>query len=146
VVSGADEESFKDARGRNQIRIRPAGLTLVDTRRWTARTVDPGATEFRVVRGLLLATGFSWDSATGEEHGIGLAAYGTDGEKRFQLFDGRQAWIEQVYDGRAYVRALQPDGRAPLRIVDLVAGRSVGERAGPLPWLLLDDASSWWDG
>jgi hypothetical protein len=146
AVTGADEESFTDARDRDQTRIRPAGLSLVDTRNWTARTIDRGATDVRVAGDLLLATGFSWDTASGEEQGIGLTAYGLDGDKRFQLFDGRQAWIEQVYDGRAYVRALQPDGRAPLRVVDLAAGRALGPRARPLPWLLLDPASSWWDG
>jgi hypothetical protein len=146
AVTGADEESFTDARGRDQTRIRPAGLSLVDTRAWSVRTVDRGATEVRVVGDLLLATGFSWDSSTGEEQAIGFAGYGFDGEKRFQLFDGRQAWIEQVYDGRGYVRALESDGRAPLRVVDLVTGRSVGERVRPLPWLLVDHASSWWDG
>jgi hypothetical protein len=138
AVTGADEESFTDARGRDETRIRPAGLSLVDTRAWSARTVDAGATDVSVAGQLLLATGFSWDSATGEEDGIGLAGYGLAGDKRFQLFDGRQAWIEQIYDGRAYVRALQPDGRAPLRVVDLVAGRSVGERRRPQPGLLLE--------
>jgi hypothetical protein len=33
-----------------------------------------------------------------------------------------------------------------LRVVDLVTGRTAGERTRPPMWLLLDAASSWWDG
>jgi len=146
AVAGADEESISDARGHEQTHIRPAGLSLVDTSNWSVRTMDRRATEIRVAGDLLLAIGWSSDSASGEEEAIGLAAYGFDGDKRFHLFDGHQAWVEQVYDGRAYVRSLRPDGQAPLRVVDLAGGRAVGERTRPLPWLLLDPASSWWGG
>jgi hypothetical protein len=65
--------------------------------------------------------------------GVGLTAYGLDRDKRFQLFDGRQVWVEQVYDRRAYVRSVRPDGQAPLRVVDLGAGRTVGTRTERLP-------------
>jgi hypothetical protein len=84
AVAGADEKSFTDARGEHQTRIRPAGLSLADTRNWSVRTIDRGATDVRVAGELLLATGVSTDSASGEEDVIGLAAYGFDGERRFQ--------------------------------------------------------------
>ena len=146
AVAGADEELFTDAHGRDQTRIRPAGLSIVDTRAWTVRTIDRDATDVRLAGGLLLATGSRRNSVTGEEEGVGLTAYEFDGEKRFQLFEGRQAWLEQEHDGRAFVRSPRPDGAAPLHILDLVAGRIVAEQTRPLPWLLVDPASSWWDG
>jgi hypothetical protein len=128
AVTGADEDHE---------RVLPAGLDLVDTRDWSVRTIDDGTTDVRVAGDLLLATG-----------SLGLTAYGFDGDRRFELFGGREAWIEQVYDGRAYVAGgVRPDGRpAPLRVVDLATGRPADERTGRLPWLLLDAASSWWDG
>ena len=147
AVTGADEEWSTDAPGAAHVRVRPAGLGLVDTRDWSVRTIDAGATDLRVAGDLLLATGSSLDSASGESRSIGLAGYGLDGERRFALFGGREAWVEQVHDGRAYVGGgVRPDGRlAPLRIVELATGRAAGERAGRLPWLLLDAASGWWE-
>jgi hypothetical protein len=148
AVTGTDEESFTDARGRDQMRLRAAGLSLVDTRCWSVRTIDRGATAVDLAGELLLATGWSSDSATGESEAIGLTAYGFDGAERFQLFDGHVAWVEQVYDARAYVGVSRPDGRrTTLRVVDLDAGRTAGgERTRHLPWLVLDAASGRWDG
>jgi hypothetical protein len=128
AVTGADAQHD---------RVLPAGLDLVDTRDWSIRTIDDDASDVRVAGDLLLATTES----------TGLIAYGFDGDRRFELFGDRVAWIEQVHDGRAYVAGLQADGRpAPLRVVDLATGRPAGERADRLPWLLLDAASGWWDG
>jgi hypothetical protein len=134
AVSGTDTQ---------QGRYQPAGLLLVDTRTWSARTIDSGATSFRLADDALLATGGSWDEATNRPTGIGLAAYGVDGDKRFQVLDGEHAWIGLVYGGRAYVGIA---GEAePLRIVDLATGQVVGTRVDPLPWLLLGAGAGWWD-
>jgi hypothetical protein len=115
--------------------IRPFGLDLLDTRSWTAKTIDPGATGFVLTGESLLATGSS----------VGLSAYDLNGKKRFQLFDGQSAWVSQVYGGVAYVGIAGADAaRRPLQAVDLTAGRVVGERADPLPWLVLATASGWW--
>jgi hypothetical protein len=147
AVAGTDEESSTDARGRQRTRIRPAGLSLVDTRSWSVRPVDPGATDVHVAGDLLLATGASWDSATGVRRAIGLAAYGLDGGKLFHLLAGKEAWIAGLYGGRAYVGIVRADGRQePLRVVELATGRVTGRRTSPLPWLVLEVASSWWDG
>ena len=127
AISGADQD---------QARSRPAGVDLVDTRSWRLKTIDPSATELTVGGGFLLATGGSTS---------GLSAYGVDGRRRFRLFDGRRAWVDQIYGGRAYVGIFRADGRPePLRVVDLSAGRAIGERAAPLPRLLLEGASGWW--
>jgi hypothetical protein len=114
-------------------RERPAGVMLVDTRTWRARTVDPDATELTVAGNVLLATGRT-----------GLAAYDLDGTRRFDLFGGELVWLAGVADGRAYVGGgSNPDG--PLRIVDLARGAVVGERPQPLPSLVTATAGGWWN-
>jgi hypothetical protein len=129
AVTGTDE---------SQQRIQPAGLSLVDTGDWSMRTIDRGATAVHVAGDLLLATGSS------PEAPIGLVAYRRDGDRRFQLFEGRPAWVERVVEDRAYV--LMWDGRRErLRVVDLATGRARSERTRPLPWLVRDAARSWWD-
>jgi len=148
AVTGTDEDVVEDANGEQQNRIRAAGLSLIDTRSWSFRTIDEGAAEVRVAGDRLLATGSSFDPATGEGKSIGLAVYGLGGRKRFQRFDGREVWVRHVYAGRAYVDLplMKPPWSA-LRVVDLDTGR-VGRagRARRLPWLLLDAASGRWDG
>ena len=125
AASGTDSEQARSA---------PAGLLTLDTQVWNPRTVDRGATSFWVAGELLLATGW--------ETGIGLTAYGFDGVRRLQLFDGKDAWLGQVYGGRAYVGISgEPE---PLRIVELATGRVVGTRQQPLPELLLGAGSGWW--
>jgi hypothetical protein len=125
AVTGSDE---------SEQRLEPAGLSLVDTGDWSMRTIDRGATAVHVAGDLLLATGSD----------IGLVAYGLDGDRRFQRFEGREVWLERVLAGRAYV--LMWDGRRELlRVVDLATGRVRGERPRPLPWLVRDAAWSWWD-
>jgi len=131
AVAGSDTE---------QGRYRAAGLLLVDTRTWSVRAVDRGAMGFEVAGDALLATGWSVDEATKRTVGIGVAAYGMDGEKRFQLLDGQHAWVALVHNGRAYVGI----GGEPLRIVDLSSGLVVGTREQPLPALLLGTGSGWW--
>jgi hypothetical protein len=127
AVTGADEQGP---------RSKPAGLMLVDTRSWRSKTIDESATELAVAGDLLLVTGGRTS---------GLTAYGIDGHRRFRALDGRQAWVEQIYRGRAYVGSFRPNGtQAPFRVVDLATGRTIREQALPLPWLLLDASSGWW--
>ena len=127
----------------DQSRTRPAGLRVADTGGWSVRMIDGVTTGFEVAGDVLLAIGGSWDAEKERTVGIGLAAYGFDGGKRFQLFDGQQAWLAQVYGGRAYVGT---SGQETLRIVDLATGTVVATRQQPLPWLLLGDGAGWWDG
>jgi hypothetical protein len=148
AVTGTDEDVVEDANGEQQNRIRAAGLSLIDTRDWRFRKVDEGAADAQVAGDLLLATGSSFDPATGAGKSIGLAVYGLDGRKRFQRFDGREVWVRHVYAGRAYVDVpLTKPPWATLRVVDLDTGRVArAERGRRLPWLLLDAASGRWDG
>jgi hypothetical protein len=138
AVSGSDDAVTRSS---------PAGLQVLDTRTWTARMIDPGATSFYAAGDLLLATGASWEANKGPQGAIGLAAYALDGSKRYQLFAGENTWLALVYSDVAYVGVIPTDGREePLRVVDLATGRVTGERTAPLPWLVLSDASGWWDG
>ena len=148
AVAGTDEDFVEDARGEQQNRIRAAGLSLIDTRSWSVRTIDDGATDVHVAGDLLLATGSSFDPATGDGESIGLTAYGLDGRRRFALFEGREVWVRHVHGGRAYIDLpLQRPPWSSLRVVDIDAGRAVhAKRSGPLPWLLLETASGRWDG
>ena len=126
AVSGTDGDGAS---------IRPFGLAFVDTRSWTVRAIDTGASGFALAGDVLLAMG----PATG------IAGYAFDGKKQFQLFDGETAWISQAYGGLAYVGIAGPNAaHEPLRVVDVTSGRVVGERADPLPWLLLGTAAGWW--
>jgi hypothetical protein len=115
-----------------QMSSSPAGLAIVDVRNWTIRTLDRGADSVAVSDGLLLATGRSWTSTEQRTNGMGLAAYGSDTKLRFHLFAGGSAWVQQTWNGRAYVGV---DGK--IAVVELATGRVVEQRAGDAPLLLL---------
>jgi hypothetical protein len=141
AVTGSDEEP-SDQSGRDAgARERPAGLSLVDTRTWTVRTIDRGASEVSVAGGLLLATGFE-----PSRDAIGLTAYELDGTRRFQRFAGRQAWVGQVHDARAYVDVFGPGAAMQSHhVVDLATGRATSAPGATPPRLLLGSAASWWE-
>ena len=86
AVTGADERLTEP-------RLRPAGLRMVDTRDWTYRVIDEGASDVRIAGRLLLATGAQLDG----EDTIGLVAYGLDGDRRFGLFADGQPWCTRSW-------------------------------------------------
>jgi hypothetical protein len=113
---------------------RPAGVQIVDTKRWTVRTLDPGGSTVVVADGTLLVTGGSFrttDRAT-TWTGMGLVAYGADGARRFQLFARQRAYVSCVSGGRGYVSV----GDAAASIVDLASGQLVGSAPRSLPYLI----------
>ena len=60
AVTGSDAHSVvgaKDGQSFEHVWWTPAGLTLVDTKDWSSRLIDPNATSVEVANGLLLATG-----------------------------------------------------------------------------------------
>jgi hypothetical protein len=131
AVTGATERAVVIG-NTEEMSSSPAGLMLVDTRNWTIRTIDRGADSITVSDGLLLATGRSWSSTEQRTTGMGLAAYGSDMQPRFRLFPGEPTWIQQAWNGRAYV--LRNDKTT---VVDLATGRVVEQRDAPAPYLLL---------
>jgi hypothetical protein len=62
----------------------PAGLTLIDTRRWNATTIDRRAREIAVVGDTLLA--YSFADSGGRPVGSGLTGYSLGGRRRFHRF------------------------------------------------------------
>jgi hypothetical protein len=142
AVSGTDYSTWKDRESRLQMRSTPAGLTLVDTRNWMVRRIDPHAAGASLAEGLLLATGSTCESEGGRCTGIGVAAYELDGGLRYRLFAGKSVWVwtSPILRGRAYVGGLG-EGE-PMRLLELATGRLIGERRQPLPWLLVGDASA----
>jgi hypothetical protein len=136
AVTGADYATWRDTESRYQTRVSPAGLTIVDTNTWRIRTVDRDASSVRYADGVLLATGGTSDSSTRTSTSMGLAAYTTDGARRFRLFDGEAVVVWRAFRGRAYV--WKEDER--FRIVDLASGRVVDTRRDAPPWLLVEDS------
>jgi DNA-binding beta-propeller fold protein YncE len=118
----------------------PAGLVRIDTKAWSARTLNPDATSVELAGNLLLASGMRPDAA-GKAVGIGLAAYGLDGSNRFQVLDGQPTWLALAYGGRAYVGV---SGEDPLTMIDLASGAVAGHRTRSLPTLLLGRGAGWW--
>jgi hypothetical protein len=125
AVSGVDYAAIPEG----GMRMTPAGLRLIDTRSWTARTVDPGAENVWPAGELLLATGTAWDRGV-RTRTIGLAAYGLDGKLRFRLYPDRNAWVWHSDDRRAYVSI----GGNTWAVIDLASGKVVGRRSTmPVP-------------
>jgi hypothetical protein len=151
AVTGSDDHTFHNAEGALSMRTVPAGLSLIDTRSWTIRRIDEAVSHVRQVGSLLLATGYSWDATTQREGGIGLAGYAPDGNKRFQLFPGKNLTRLTVHGGRAYVgfqgtvrvgaTHIRLDDGSAFKTVDLATGQIVGTRTAPIPMLLVDAAS-----
>jgi hypothetical protein len=115
--------------------VEPAGLAIVEAQSGLTQKLDQHATWFERSDGLLLAT--SWDGEASSGTGMGLAAYGTDGSRRFQVMSGQAVWIAEAFGGRAYVARTGHVARRFLRVVDLSSGRLLGERKVELPDLLL---------
>jgi hypothetical protein len=143
AVAGSDEEFVGE-----QNRVRAAGLSLVDTRDWSVRTIDRDAADVRVAGDVLLATGSSWEPGASKPDAIGLVAYGFDGRRRFGLLRGREVWVRHVVANRAYVDVAGSSRSGfSLRVIDLRSGRPTRDfRAQTIPWLLLERAYGRWDG
>lgn len=134
AVSGQDHSLVN---GQDDERTAPAGLALVDLRDWSMRTLDERASEFLFSAGTLLAYGISGNSATQETIGMGLTAYGLDGDERFHLFGDELIYFVEAAGPIAYVWR---DGPSPVA-VDLRTGTVVGRldryRGDDLPALVV---------
>jgi hypothetical protein len=134
AVSGQDHHL---ANGQDQEQTTPAGLTLIDVRDWTTRTLDEQASQFSFSAGTLLAYGTSWSSATQKTTGMGLTAYGLDGKERFHLFEDEPIYFVETAGPYAYIWR---DGASPVA-VDLrsnsVSSRLDRYRGNDLPALVV---------
>jgi hypothetical protein len=91
----------------------PAGLTLVDTRSWTARVIDARATDVARVGGTLLAYAFL-------RRVHGLTGYSLDGSRRFRTFREDMVFGVQGLGRRALVA-----GRGGIALIDARSGRRI---------------------
>ena len=78
---------------------RAAGLTLVDTHRWTSRMIDTRATDALVVSGTLLSSTF----LDGRRSGSGLRGFSLEGAPRFHRFGNAPIWGVQRMGRNALV-------------------------------------------
>ncbi len=113
--------------------VTPAGLSLVDTRDWTWRTIDRDATAVRVAGRLLLASSWVYDSNGPTVTGMGLAAYGLDGTPRFHVLGRSPVDVLTTWGGLVYA---VHDG---VTVVDPAAGRVVGAAARQDVYPLTDE-------
>lgn len=121
AVTGSDYRAFVDAKGRQQETSIPAGLKLIDTRRWSVRTIDPRASRIDLAAGTLLAYGALWDSPSQQFRGAGLSGYALDGSRRFHLFGDRPVSAVVVLGRHVFAGGLL----AQPRLIDARTGRIV---------------------
>jgi hypothetical protein len=112
----------------DRVETAPAGVSVIDTRDWTARMIDAEGWHAAFAAGTLLVT---------YERG-GLTGFTTDGDRRYHLFDHDRSAVEAIFGSRAFVVL----DRKPVHVIDAVTGRVLGTRR-TTPRLLHRSFSSW---
>ena len=133
AVFGRNTTAYS-SNGRLDVRIRPSGLTVIDTRSWTSQMLDPRSAWAVVARDALLSFGSTWDSGKQQEIGSGLRVYGRDGAMRLQLFGKRVIGPVEVFGARAFVHRSSPE--SDYQIVNLTTGRVLRTIHRDLPVVL----------
>jgi hypothetical protein len=133
VVSGGDYSV-----SRKRPPFTPAGVRVIDTRTWSARSIAPGADGFYLAGDVVLGMSAHWSSELHYPRRIGVDAYGLDGRRRFHLYDGNRAWVIYADGQRAYV---DPAGPGPVDVVAVRSGRIL-ERRASVPWPLVGTAQA----
>jgi hypothetical protein len=118
--------------GRLEVRTRPGGLTVIDTRSWISQMIDPRSNWAVVARDALLSTGSRWG---------GLRVYGRDGHERLHLFGKRLVGPVEVFGARAFVHRASPN--SDYQIVTLTTGRVLRTIHRDLPIVLRGSGSGW---
>jgi hypothetical protein len=95
-----------------------AGLTLIDTRRWSARTINRRTSDAVLVAGRLLASSFLFDARGQPTAGSGLTGYSLDGTRRFHRYGSQPITGVQPLGRRALVGA-----QAAISLIDARSGR-----------------------
>jgi hypothetical protein len=113
AVTGSDRSSSTGEKGGRES---PAGLELIDTRRWHARTIDSRTTDAVLVSGTLLASTF----LDTRRSGSGLTGYSLDGRRKFHLFGNDPIWGAQPLGSNALV-----GGRRGSALIDARTGRQL---------------------
>ena len=138
AVFGHDGTGLSTNRGL-EVRTRPSGLTVIDTRLWISQTIDSRSAWAIVARDALLSTGATWDS--GKLVGSGLRVYGRDGAERLHLFGKRLIGPVEVFGARAFVHRSAPESE--YQIVNLTTGRILRTIHRDLPMILRGAGSAY---
>jgi hypothetical protein len=117
AVTGEDTPATDPPHGAQPI---PWGVRLIDPGSWTVRTVDADAQWFTTAGGLLLAR--RW-SMPGGRRPIGLRAYDTAGELRWERFKDADTIVRGAAGRRAYVE-VKRGGRRRIHVLDLDTGKT----------------------
>ena len=145
AVAGTRYDATTGKNGETQSAT-PLGLRIVDVRAWTQRTLDTGAAGFAIADGALLAYGVrsEWSQTAESISGMGVAAYGTDGSRRFHLLPTVPVGYVQVNGSRAYGWVDDEANAWHLVVVDVAAGTVERELTLAHPMhLLLEDGGSY---
>jgi hypothetical protein len=145
AVAGTSYSATTGKNGETQSAT-PLGLRIVDVRTWAERTLDAGAAGFAIADGALLAYGVrsEWSQTAQSVSGMGLAAYGPDGSRRFQLLPRVPVGYVQVNGSRAYGWLYDQSNAWHLVVVDVAAGTVERELTLAHPMhLLLEDGGSY---
>src|SRR5207248_5657013 len=120
------------------------GLKVIDTRRWSVRTIDPRATDAALVSGRLLAWSLLWDSRTDTFGGSGLTAYDHGGRRLFHRYGNDAISSVQPVGGRIVVGGVA-GGRLFRHgaLLDARSGREL-RRVGFDVGLLVGDEPFWY--
>jgi hypothetical protein len=123
AVAGSDHSTWKDAQGKEQYRVRAAGVRLIDTHTWTMRTLEADGSYFQTGSDVIFAMGGSWDSSTETRDGVGIVAYDLAGRERYRLHTDENVWLN-VAASLGYIY-LGGEGER-VEIVDLATGAILG--------------------
>jgi hypothetical protein len=122
AVTGSDTHVSVGAGEQVEERIVPAGLSLIDTKRWSVRLLDERVGEVALASDALLAWTFPEESVSRRLRESGLMVYELDGRERMRLFEGESIWDLQAVGRLAYVGV---GHWSALHVVDLETGRVV---------------------
>jgi hypothetical protein len=122
AVTGSDTHVSVGAGQEVEERIIPAGLSLIDTKRWSVRLLDERVGELTLADSALLAWTFPEEFVPRRLREIGLTVYELDGRERIRLFEGEGIWDLQAAGRLAYVGV---GHWSALHVVDLETGKVV---------------------
>jgi len=101
----------------------PAGLTILDTSTWRARTLDPRPSTFEWLRGRLVAYGRTYPALGGPEPDETVLAFDRSGRLAYKIRGDKDTYWE-AFDGRLFL--MSPRWRG-LQVRDARDGRVLGQ-------------------
>ena len=122
AVTGTDTHVSVGAGEQVEERIVPAGLSLIDTKRWSVRLLDERVGELTLADDVILAWTFPEESVPRRLRERGLTVYELDGRERIRLFEAESIWDLQAVGRLAYVGV---GHWSALHVVDLETGKVV---------------------